>query len=85
MIGSRNGLPRSAEKAPRLYCDICEEFDVHDTDDCPVQCSGGGAADERDDGTHSKHHGARNQQRPYCDNCEEFSHATEDCDADQTF
>lgn len=25
--------------APRLYCDICEEFDAHDTEDCPLQCS----------------------------------------------
>lgn len=22
---------------PRIYCDICEEFDLHDTDDCPKQ------------------------------------------------
>ena len=21
----------------RTYCDICEEFDRHDTDDCPTQ------------------------------------------------
>lgn len=25
--------------APRLFCDICDEFDKHDTEDCPVQSS----------------------------------------------
>jgi len=25
--------------APRMYCDICEEFDAHDTEDCPKQSS----------------------------------------------
>ena len=23
--------------APRLFCDICDEFDIHDTEDCPTQ------------------------------------------------
>ena len=23
--------------APRLFCDICDEFDLHDTEDCPTQ------------------------------------------------
>ena len=22
---------------PRLFCDICDEFDLHDTEDCPTQ------------------------------------------------
>lgn len=25
--------------APRLFCDICDVFDQHDTEDCPVQSS----------------------------------------------
>lgn len=24
---------------PRLFCDICDEFDLHDTEDCPTQVS----------------------------------------------
>lgn len=23
--------------APRLFCDICDRFDLHDTEDCPTQ------------------------------------------------
>jgi CLIP1 zinc knuckle len=40
---SRNGMDLEflvkKKPAPRLYCDICEEFDAHDTEDCPAQCS----------------------------------------------
>lgn len=25
--------------APRSYCDICEVFDAHETEECPTQCS----------------------------------------------
>lgn len=25
--------------APRVFCDICDEFDQHETEDCPKQCS----------------------------------------------
>ena len=32
-----------AAKPVRLYCDICEEFDKHDTDDCPLQEGDGGS------------------------------------------
>lgn len=48
----------------RLFCDICDVFDQHDTDDCPTQSSG--ALDNQ--GT--QYHGNRNEDRPYCDICE---------------
>ena len=31
-----NGVS-SRQVAPRLFCDICDEFDKHDTEDCPTQ------------------------------------------------
>ena len=33
-------LDRS-RKVVRAYCDICEEFDSHDTEDCPTQADDG--------------------------------------------
>jgi len=33
-----NGI-RAPLILPRLFCDICEIFDVHDTEDCPTQVS----------------------------------------------
>ena len=33
-----NGASRAAVAvAPRLFCDICDAFDLHDTEDCPTQ------------------------------------------------
>lgn len=55
------GLP-----PPRLFCDICDVFDEHDTDDCPLQAAS-------DSPPHTMHHGKRapgGSDRPYCDNCE---------------
>ncbi len=49
---------------PRLYCDICDEFDQHDTGDCPLQ------AQDPDDSYNTQHHAHRSHERPYCDNCE---------------
>jgi|LakMenEpi03Aug12_release.lakeMendotaPanAssembly.Ray.scaffolds.fasta_scaffold534665_1 hypothetical protein len=35
-----NGVS-SRQTAPRLFCDICDEFDLHDTEDCPKQVNKG--------------------------------------------
>lgn len=82
-------------QAPRMFCDICDCFDLHDTDDCPKQSGGwedggdgGGGYDEMRDPTHphlSKHGGSVDEERPYCDVCEVFGHTTESCTDDQTF
>ncbi|XP_056001936.1 CAP-Gly domain-containing linker protein 1-like isoform X29 [Ostrea edulis] len=53
---------------PRLFCDICDLFDQHDTDDCPLQ-----AMDyDEDTPSPTQYHGDRKASRPYCDICEEF-------------
>ncbi|XP_058631782.1 CAP-Gly domain-containing linker protein 1 isoform X2 [Onychostoma macrolepis] len=64
---------------PRLFCDICDCFDQHDTEDCPTQ-------DQMlDSPPHTTYHGSPNDERPYCDTCEVFGHWTESCNDDQTF
>lgn len=32
-------IPVKRKPAPRLFCDICDVFDEHDTEDCPIQSS----------------------------------------------
>ncbi|XP_067932017.1 CAP-Gly domain-containing linker protein 1-like [Watersipora subatra] len=59
---------------PRLFCDICDVFDAHDTDDCPIQ------AQDDDGPAPSYHHEERGTNRAYCDACEVFGHDTEDCE-----
>lgn len=76
-----DGLEEKREKKapPRLFCDICDSFDLHDTEDCPTQ------AQSPDSVPHTTYHGNPTAQRPYCDICEAFGHATESCNDDQTF
>ncbi|XP_028274157.1 CAP-Gly domain-containing linker protein 1 isoform X2 [Parambassis ranga] len=73
-------VPKREKKAtPRLFCDICDCFDLHDTEDCPTQ------AQSPDSVPHTTYHGNPADERPYCDICEAFGHATESCNDDQTF
>lgn len=53
--------------APRSYCDICEEFDSHETEDCPTQCSEVDLPPRR-----SKNSKERKLPPPrdFCDNCD---------------
>jgi len=57
-------MPRTV--APRLFCDICDVFDQHDTEDCPVQASSNSPPPR------PVHHEKvlTNNDRPYCDICE---------------
>ncbi|KAI4889408.1 hypothetical protein NFI96_034092 [Prochilodus magdalenae] len=64
---------------PRLFCDICDCFDLHDTEDCPTQ------EQMPESPPHTTYHGSPNDERPYCDICEMFGHWTESCNDDQTF
>ncbi|XP_028400566.1 CAP-Gly domain-containing linker protein 1-like isoform X2 [Dendronephthya gigantea] len=64
--------------AMRTFCDICDVFDQHETDECPLQEGG-------DDSGGVQHHGDRNHERPYCGICEVFGHWSEDCNDEQTF
>lgn len=66
--------------APRLFCDICDVFDQHDTEDCPIQSMG---YSEVDHGAGQRYD--RGHVRPYCDNCEEFGHTTEDCTVEEMY
>uniref|UniRef100_A0A3Q2QE23 CLIP1 zinc knuckle domain-containing protein n=1 Tax=Fundulus heteroclitus TaxID=8078 RepID=A0A3Q2QE23_FUNHE len=70
---------KKKNSTPRLFCDICDCFDLHDTEDCPTQ------AQSPDSIPHSTYHGNPADERPYCDICEAFGHATESCNDDQTF
>ncbi|XP_040915093.1 CAP-Gly domain-containing linker protein 1 isoform X2 [Toxotes jaculatrix] len=70
---------REKKATPRLFCDICDCFDLHDTEDCPTQ------AQSPDSVPHTTYHGNPADERPYCDICEAFGHATESCNDDQTF
>ncbi|CAF0739802.1 unnamed protein product [Didymodactylos carnosus] len=65
---------------PRLYCDMCEVFDQHDTDDCPKQSS---ITEEHQNHTNNSN-SARSSKvdRLYCAKCEEFDHVCDDADAD---
>ena len=47
----------------RSFCDICDVFDLHETEDCPLQSND-------DDGGGVKNHGERGKDRPYCTSCE---------------
>uniref|UniRef100_A0A8B9JJX5 CAP-GLY domain containing linker protein 1a n=1 Tax=Astyanax mexicanus TaxID=7994 RepID=A0A8B9JJX5_ASTMX len=64
---------------PRLFCDICDCFDLHDTEDCPTQ------EQMPESPPHTTYHGSPNDERPYCDICEVFGHWTDSCNDDQTF
>ncbi|XP_036907889.1 CAP-Gly domain-containing linker protein 1 isoform X5 [Sturnira hondurensis] len=70
---------RQSKKPPRLFCDICDCFDLHDTEDCPTQ------AQMSEDPPHSTHHGSRGEERPYCEICEVFGHWATNCHDDETF
>ena len=73
--------------APRVYCDICEEFDAHETEECPTQCS----EMDPDAPAPLKRDEEKKKRKPivrkYCDNCEIFdSHETTSCpNSDETF
>ncbi|XP_075033980.1 CAP-Gly domain-containing linker protein 1 isoform X1 [Mixophyes fleayi] len=76
---SLNGTQAKKKVPPRLFCDICDCFDLHDTEDCPTQ------AQLTDFPPHSNFHGNRKEERPYCDICEVFGHWTNSCNDDETF
>lgn len=67
--------------APRMFCDICDQFDLHETEDCPRQAQDFTESSERAVKTSKK----QSVERPYCENCEMFGHDTRDCDDAETF
>ncbi|XP_046831078.1 restin homolog isoform X1 [Vespa crabro] len=67
-------------KAPRMFCDICDQFDLHETEDCPRQ-----AQDFSEPEKIIKSPKKQTLERPYCENCETFGHDTRDCDDTETY
>lgn len=61
-------------RATRLFCDICDVWDQHDTEDCPQQ-----AMSFEETTTHSHYSASRRLERPFCDICEVFGHRTLEC------
>uniref|UniRef100_A0A0A9ZI60 CAP-Gly domain-containing linker protein 1 n=1 Tax=Lygus hesperus TaxID=30085 RepID=A0A0A9ZI60_LYGHE len=83
----RNGMQLSPSKiakevAPRLFCDICDMFDLHDTEDCPQQASDSPPPSPR---PHRIAGSRKMEERPYCDICEVFGHDSSECDDAETF
>ncbi|XP_063972275.1 restin homolog isoform X2 [Diachasmimorpha longicaudata] len=66
--------------SPRMFCDICDEFDRHETEDCPKQ-----AQDFEPEKPVKLTPVKGTVQRPYCEHCEVFGHDTTDCDDAETF
>lgn len=62
----RNGIKPNM-LAPRVFCDICDMFDLHDTEDCPRQ-----AMESPPPPTHGRHGVGKKrvEERPYCEICE---------------
>ena len=71
----------SVKSAPRLFCDICDEFDLHDTNDCPQQYSN--LVEQKiEHETHTKYNASsasNSHNRAYCDLCEQFGHDESEC------
>ena len=65
----------------RKYCDICEVFDAHDTEDCPQQAS---VPNGHEPG-HTYNAIARDEVRPYYRLCERFGHLQEACPDNETY
>ncbi len=76
-VEEKNKTGFSSKVAPRLFCDICDEFDLHDTEDCPQQNMSQQEAD--DQAAHSKYNATKQISRAYCDLCESFGHEEVDC------
>lgn len=62
---NRNTLDKRVA-APRMFCDICDQFDLHETEDCPRQAQDFSETIEKT----SKSSKKQPVERPYCDNCE---------------
>lgn len=72
----------------RKYCDICEVFDSHDTEDCPQQASSGPSSAsglQQQEPGHTYNSIGRHEVRPYCTQCEQFGHELANCTENETF
>jgi CAP-Gly domain-containing linker protein 1 len=67
--------------APRMFCDICDEFDKHETEDCPLQSSDSPTPMMRDEERERK----LPEPRKYCESCEVFGHEIGECPDDESY
>ncbi|XP_033230832.1 restin homolog isoform X2 [Belonocnema kinseyi] len=65
---------------PRMFCDICDQFDLHETEDCPRQ-----SQEYQPEPKISRPEKKPRVERAYCENCEVFGHDTQSCDDAETF
>lgn len=49
---------------PRMFCDICDQFDLHETEDCPKQ------EQDAEPVNPIKTDKKKPPPRPYCESCE---------------
>ena len=68
------------QQTARPYCDICEIFDSHDTEDCPIQNENNSPEDFQTPKLVLAY-----SEREYCEVCEMFGHTSESCDTQETF
>ncbi|XP_044003775.1 CAP-Gly domain-containing linker protein 1-like isoform X2 [Aphidius gifuensis] len=66
--------------AQRMFCDICDRFDLHETEDCHMQ-----SQDFEQEKSIKLQTPSKSTERPYCENCEMFGHDTSSCDGAETF
>lgn len=57
--------------APRLFCDICDEFDKHETEDCPLQEDDVRSSPiPRAESNNNRKERKLPEPRKYCESCE---------------
>jgi len=66
-----------------MFCDICDIFDKHDTEDCPLQSSDSPPATPLIQNSSKER--VIPPPRKYCDSCEVFGHEVGECDDEDTF
>ncbi|XP_037047111.1 restin homolog isoform X5 [Bradysia coprophila] len=86
-------LPVKRKPAPRVFCDICDEFDAHETEDCPLQSSDSPPPINLPEMTSTVNLISKDATkerkvpppRKYCETCEVFGHDTSECDSAETY
>lgn len=67
-------LASAGQRTTRLFCDYCDKFDLHDSEDCPTN-----SRLKQEQAEHTRLNQPKKNSRAYCVNCELFSHWTIDC------
>lgn len=71
-------LPSGSQRTTRLFCDHCDKFDLHDSEDCPTS-----SHLKQEQSEHTRLNQPKKNSRAYCVNCELFSHWTYECPLEQ--